>query len=61
MTHLTNLAAYCASKAGLSSFARSMARAEARNGIRINILAPGIIYNDMALKAFCKGQSLATQ
>ena len=37
------LAAYGASKAALSYFAKAINRQEAANGIRINILSPGVI------------------
>ncbi len=40
---LPNLAAYCASKAGVVGFARECAREFAQYGIRVNTVLPGII------------------
>jgi NAD(P)-dependent dehydrogenase (short-subunit alcohol dehydrogenase family) len=37
------ISAYCASKGGLKMLARCMARELARHGIRVNIVAPGIV------------------
>jgi NAD(P)-dependent dehydrogenase (short-subunit alcohol dehydrogenase family) len=44
------IAPYAASKAALRSLARSFAREFAANGIRANILAPGIVGTGMAKK-----------
>lgn len=40
-------APYEMAKAALESFALTLAREEARNGIRVNIVAPGLVYTDM--------------
>jgi 3-oxoacyl-[acyl-carrier protein] reductase len=40
-------AAYAASKAGLISLTRSVARESARSGIRVNCVAPGLVATDM--------------
>jgi 3-oxoacyl-[acyl-carrier protein] reductase len=39
---------YAASKAGLEAFTKVLAREEARNGIRVNAIAPGLIKSDMS-------------
>ena len=41
------VAPYCASKAGLINLTRAMAAELARNGIRVNALAPGYIETDL--------------
>lgn len=43
-----NLAAYSASKAGVISFSRALAKEVAMYGIRVNSIAPAIINTDMA-------------
>lgn len=42
---------YAAAKAGVVSFTISLAREEARNGIRVNALAPGMMETPMASEA----------
>jgi NAD(P)-dependent dehydrogenase (short-subunit alcohol dehydrogenase family) len=42
------ISAYCASKGGLKMLARCMARELARHGIRVNIVAPGIVNAGLA-------------
>jgi NAD(P)-dependent dehydrogenase (short-subunit alcohol dehydrogenase family) len=42
-----NLAAYCASKAGLVNLTRSLALEWAASGIRVNAIAPGQFDTDM--------------
>jgi len=44
----TNLAAYAAAKAGLSSLVTSIAAAEARHGLTCNLIAPGLLHNAQA-------------
>jgi len=39
---------YAAAKAGLEAFTKVLAREEARNGIRVNAIAPGLIKTDMS-------------
>ena len=40
---------YSTSKAALNMFARCVAKEEAPKGIRVNVVAPGDIINDLAL------------
>jgi NAD(P)-dependent dehydrogenase (short-subunit alcohol dehydrogenase family) len=47
-----DIAAYCVSKAGVRMLARSMARELAEHGIRVNVVAPGIVWAGMARKQF---------
>ena len=47
-----NRAAYCASKAALNHFARCVAKGEARHGVRVNTLSPGIVLDDLFLRHF---------
>jgi NAD(P)-dependent dehydrogenase (short-subunit alcohol dehydrogenase family) len=44
---VANHAAYCASKAAVVSFTRSMAVEWARNGVQVNALAPGYFATDL--------------
>jgi NAD(P)-dependent dehydrogenase (short-subunit alcohol dehydrogenase family) len=46
------IAAYCVSKAGVRMLARSMARELAPHGIRVNVVAPGIVFAGMARRQF---------
>lgn len=43
---------YCVSKAGLRMLARSMARELAAHGIRVNVVAPGIVFAGMARRQY---------
>ena len=43
---------YCVSKAGVRMLARSMARELAMHGIRVNVVAPGIVYAGMARRQY---------
>jgi len=47
-----DIAAYCVSKAGVRMLARSMARELAEHGIRVNVVAPGIVWAGMARRQF---------
>ena len=43
---------YCVSKAGVRMLARSMARELAAHGIRVNVVAPGIVHAGMARRQY---------
>jgi NAD(P)-dependent dehydrogenase (short-subunit alcohol dehydrogenase family) len=43
---------YCVSKAGVRMLARSMARELASHGIRVNVVAPGIVHAGMARRQY---------
>jgi NAD(P)-dependent dehydrogenase (short-subunit alcohol dehydrogenase family) len=43
---------YCVSKAGVRMLARSMARELAVHGIRVNVVAPGIVFAGMARRQY---------
>ena len=43
---------YCVSKAGVRMLARSMARELATHGIRVNVVAPGIVHAGMARRQY---------
>jgi NAD(P)-dependent dehydrogenase (short-subunit alcohol dehydrogenase family) len=47
-----DIAAYCVSKAGVRMLARSMARELAARGIRVNVVAPGIVMAGMARRQY---------
>jgi len=47
-----DIAAYSVSKAGVRMLARSMARELAEHGIRVNVVAPGIVWAGMARRQF---------
>ncbi|MFL5864183.1 MAG: SDR family NAD(P)-dependent oxidoreductase [Solirubrobacteraceae bacterium] len=46
------IAPYCVSKAGVRMLARSMARELAAYGIRVNVVAPGIVFAGMARRQY---------
>jgi NAD(P)-dependent dehydrogenase (short-subunit alcohol dehydrogenase family) len=46
------IAPYCVSKAGVRMLARSMARELAIHGIRVNVVAPGIVFAGMARRQY---------
>jgi NAD(P)-dependent dehydrogenase (short-subunit alcohol dehydrogenase family) len=47
-----DISAYCVSKAGLRMLARTMARELAVHRIRVNVVAPGIVYAGMARRQY---------
>ncbi|WP_320671791.1 SDR family NAD(P)-dependent oxidoreductase [Patulibacter defluvii] len=47
-SRIPSLAAYAASKAALRNLAQTVARAHARDGIVVHVLAPGVVRTDMA-------------
>ena len=44
------MTSYCVAKAGLNQLAKCVALEEAKNGIRVNILSPGIVITPMHTK-----------
>jgi len=49
MSAVANRASYCAAKAGVIAFSKSLARELSSYNIRVNIVAPGAVETDMAL------------
>jgi NAD(P)-dependent dehydrogenase (short-subunit alcohol dehydrogenase family) len=47
-----DISAYCVTKAGVRMLARSMARELAAHGIRVNVVAPGIVHAGMARRQY---------
>ncbi len=45
------LAAYAASKAALAAFAKTIARAHARDGVLVHLIAPGVVRTQMSVDA----------
>jgi 3-oxoacyl-[acyl-carrier protein] reductase len=43
---------YCAAKAGVMAFTRAVAAEVARQGIRVNAIAPGLIYNEFLARIY---------
>jgi glucose 1-dehydrogenase len=56
---IANLAAYCASKAGMHSLVKSMALEFAGQGIRVNEIAPGYVDAGLSGKLFAENGGLA--
>ena len=54
-----NLAAYCASKAGVHSLVKSMALELASRGIRVNEIAPGYVNAGLSGKIFEENRDIA--
>lgn len=49
--------AYAAAKAGIIGFGRSLAKEVARQGVRVNILAPGFVSTEMTSQVPCKARA----
>jgi NAD(P)-dependent dehydrogenase (short-subunit alcohol dehydrogenase family) len=47
-----DISAYSVTKAGIRMLARSMARELAQHGIRVNVIAPGIVFAGMARQQY---------
>lgn len=47
MTGVINQADYCAAKSGVIGLSRALALEYAKKGIRVNVIAPGMIMTDM--------------
>jgi len=52
------MAAYCAAKAGVVALSRALALEEARGGITVNVVSPGLLKDESGSKAAAKADAL---
>lgn len=52
LVSFSNVSIYCASKHGVVGLTKAVALEQAKTGIRINAVCPGVIQTDMADRAF---------
>lgn len=57
----TPLTAYKISKAGMNAFSQSLAMANARHGIRVNTIMPGLMDTPMAIEGTAEGRGMTRE